>query len=316
MRDAEQLLLDLLNVEVNTIVKDDITAVKMPTLPFALLDIIERYAEVLQRAGSPLQRYFGPPREALLDAADAHYAKDPDTNYWRSAIGTYESISGGRFTGKPRELWAYLPNLWPLLVGYGNELGDYRQDPAYAFEMLEVGNGWDSFERLRIACLELRESGRAPANEADLARIISASNQIKYIVQGIEQRFAGGTSSPTSAVAAWAELIPRTRHELLSGGLHHKRPPSLLRTEDYRVLRKCWEIGTERVLVQTTVQLDGDVVTRMSSELLDGYDEDLRQLLLDTHRGAVDVGLSHWKSLVETTVELLSSWFQAPRRRR
>jgi hypothetical protein len=51
----------LLNIEVNTIVRDNMTAEPMPPLPHALLDIASDYARELCALGIDLQAYFAAP---------------------------------------------------------------------------------------------------------------------------------------------------------------------------------------------------------------------------------------------------------------
>jgi hypothetical protein len=50
----------LLNIEVNTIVRDNMTAEPMPPAPHALLDIAGQYAQELCALGVDLQAYFAP----------------------------------------------------------------------------------------------------------------------------------------------------------------------------------------------------------------------------------------------------------------
>ena len=49
----------LLNIEVNTIVRDNMTAEQMPTAPHALLDIAQGYADTLSGFGVDMPSYFG-----------------------------------------------------------------------------------------------------------------------------------------------------------------------------------------------------------------------------------------------------------------
>jgi hypothetical protein len=50
----------LLNIEVNTIIRDNMTAEPMPPAPHALLDIAGQYAQELCALGVDLQAYFAP----------------------------------------------------------------------------------------------------------------------------------------------------------------------------------------------------------------------------------------------------------------
>ena len=55
----------LLNIEVNTIVRDSMTAEQMPVLPHALLDIANEYARTLCNLGVDLVPFFAAPMEQV-----------------------------------------------------------------------------------------------------------------------------------------------------------------------------------------------------------------------------------------------------------
>lgn len=59
----------LLNIEVNTIVRDSMTAEQMPVLPHALLDIANDYARALCNLGVDLVPFFTAPMEQVQDLA-------------------------------------------------------------------------------------------------------------------------------------------------------------------------------------------------------------------------------------------------------
>jgi hypothetical protein len=61
------------------------------------------------------------------------------------------------------------------------------------------------------------------------------------------------------------------------------------------VVRKAWELGLEQVLMQTIVQLDGDVVTRMTPDVAQGLYPDLN----DLHLEGVTKGISVWTLLLD-----------------
>jgi hypothetical protein len=65
-------------------------------------------------------------------------------------------------------------------------------------------------------------------------------------------------------------------------------------------IRKAWDVGTETVLVQTMVQLDGDVLTRVAEPVL----REERQGLLAIHRDGVEYSLKYWQGLFAVLVGL------------
>lgn len=59
----------LLNIEVNTIIRDNMTAEQMPTLPHALLDIAGWYVGALCAQGMDIRPFFATPVERVPDLA-------------------------------------------------------------------------------------------------------------------------------------------------------------------------------------------------------------------------------------------------------
>ena len=62
------------------------------------------------------------------------------------------------------------------------------------------------------------------------------------------------------------------------------------------MIRKAWELGTDEVVIQTTVQIDGDVVTRIYS---DYTERDLVELM-KLHEMSVNTSIRSWKNLLDT----------------
>jgi hypothetical protein len=69
-----------------------------------------------------------------------------------------------------------------------------------------------------------------------------------------------------------------------------------LTTEQTILLRKIWEIGTEIVVMQTVIQIDGDVVTRIQP----GRQGSANAALHDAHRHSVEISFRYWQFLVDT----------------
>ena len=76
-------------------------------------------------------------------------------------------------------------------------------------------------------------------------------------------------------------------------------------TPDERVtLRKIWEVGTETVMLQTTIQLDGDVLTRLRP-FRDDTDAARYERLHTLHREGVETALATWQTLIDTAVRFV-----------
>lgn len=61
------------------------------------------------------------------------------------------------------------------------------------------------------------------------------------------------------------------------------------------LLRKIWEIGTEQVVMQTTVYLDGDVITHIRPD----HARPEASRIPEIHRQAVDASVAFWSKLVD-----------------
>lgn len=73
------------------------------------------------------------------------------------------------------------------------------------------------------------------------------------------------------------------------------QPEQLPLTDRQRmVLRKAWEIGTEEVVLQTSVTLDGDVISRIRPD----FATPERRGFLEAHQRGVDTSIAFWKALV------------------
>ena len=326
------ILYDLLNVEVNTILKDNMTARKMPSLPFALLDIVEVYAEKLDAVGVDVNGYFGRTRQELVAALNT-IPHDEATRLRSDADRTYRLVHGKPAAGDAWEIrFDYLPDLWPLfpVARRKSDGEDVRQSVAWR-TMDQATNGWDSFERLRIAALHVlddkdRLASLSATDRLVLQRIRRNCDQLKYIVQDLQQRptresrrtDVGGFGTiwsclnrPIGGLPSWECVIPKTRDDLLhDAGRGKSLPLETLALEQITTIRKIWEVGTENVVAQTSVQIDGDLVTRISDEFVRDHATSAEQAqmlerMLRVHRDAVGTGLAHWHSLVDVALQIV-----------
>ena len=83
-----------------------------------------------------------------------------------------------------------------------------------------------------------------------------------------------------------------TRDELVA---HY--PPYNLAPDELTTLRKIWEIGTEEIAMQTVIQLDGDVITRITPRHTTESHED--KVLQRIHSESVSLSMSYWGTLVQ-----------------
>jgi hypothetical protein len=227
---------DLLNLEVNTIIKPSITGSKMPRPRHALLDIGNEYVVRLQGMGVT--------------------EEDVKTVHDNQRYGSYQAFDKIRTVADKRI---------NILCGLGASL--------------------------------------TPEQEADLfmlLRIRDMSDQIKGVFNELRVRERDRQQHDNDFTHLQIEGL-----EPVNGRTF--RPPDLnLNQNQLILLRKIWEVGTEEIAMQTVIQLDGDVVTRLLPKYSLGKDELLHRI----HQEGVKASVGFWKDLIGIARDLLGSLFR------
>jgi hypothetical protein len=73
-----------------------------------------------------------------------------------------------------------------------------------------------------------------------------------------------------------------------------------LTIDQITLIRKAWELGTEQIMLQTVIQIDGDVTTRMSER----FAMDFNQTVFDIHNNSISTSTLFWANLVKTLSEM------------
>ncbi|MCW0484586.1 hypothetical protein [Gaoshiqia sediminis] len=74
---------------------------------------------------------------------------------------------------------------------------------------------------------------------------------------------------------------------------------------DKAKLRRYHDLGTEKVVLQTRIGLDGDVVARIE----EGFANSPKQMLLDIHEKHTKLSVDFWSNLVNTVVTFVGKLF-------
>ncbi len=198
---------DLLNLEVNTIIKPNMTGRKMPLPRHALMDIAQTYALKLADLDLPLEMEIGP--------------------------GSFEAFS--------------------IIRERANE---------------------------GMKAIKTRPSRRSlKKDEADMVilfRIKRMSDQIKGIFKSLENRKA----------ELWDNNVQRQEVD--------DSPPLPLLSKELVLIRKIWEMGVEEIAMQTLIQMDGDVLTRINERYMNEENAILHKL----HEQNVRTSLRFWGELI------------------
>lgn len=291
----ETIAANLLSLEVNTVVKNGMVAQKMPEVPIGLHVIAETYAGYLQDRRHPVTDYL------VRAAAGRLINLDGQADDFRRLMENWPFADA-----EPR---GWTPPNWPA---------DW---PARELPLGELSNGTEAFEALQWAAFGAARTAADVRERALFGRIRSNSRQLKEVATVLERQFSSGvqpglqasTESYDDRLRSIAlgqdreQQIQRSRLfgatlEQTARALFQYPRPLLSIDPDLTVLvRKVWDIGLEEVLFQTVIQLDGDVLVRVS----DIADQGERAFLAELHRRAVDDGTSQWRQLFRIAGQLI-----------
>jgi hypothetical protein len=278
--DGRRLGASLLNLEINTIVSEGITAERMPVLPHALLDIIKEYVETLLLLELPL---------AELDA-------------WMTAPDPVRFARPPAPLDAPRDGEA-------IIAASAPNLATFARLRCAALATQALLDGWERAQPA-AAMRDRAAADRREANRRLAARMVNNLETINEVLKRITDdelilhlQFTRAmlakkyhpppewlaTAGLPDRFRAW---VPRT---LLKLG-PYTMPPS-----DFLAIRKVWEIGTAEIVAQTVISLDGDVVTRLTPALLRAE----ARPLADLHQRGVETSVDYWNAMVNTLVTVV-----------
>jgi hypothetical protein len=245
---VRELARDLVTLEVNTIVKSNMTAERMPTIPNALLEIVRDYVKVFRMLRADVTRVF---------------EHDPNTQVaWRDV---------------PVELV-------PI------DAADVR-----FFELSDEISFGPLFERLRWAAKNTRYAfikGNVPISEENL-----------YLLERLEN------NADTLRTLLDNENYKGLRDGEFSSGLirtdqvKYLPPFEGMTARDHLIVRKIWEIGVDQVVAQTSIQLDGDVVTRVARQLT--TDRERAEQVLMVHQQGIHTSVGNWRAIIDAAVAVV-----------
>lgn len=333
---------DLTSLEINTIRRADLTGESMPDARHALFDIATHYNTALNDllAGDAREVAGAQIRDDGVERRSVVQVRFTKKAYrGGDAIVIAVSIrdpNGTPRAGAPlRAMIRSAPAVEPTgaAVGARVRMKAGSKDPATLVEARADNHG-SAFLLLSVpetaragACVEIEAAGITVAIEIPLTKVRGdvatfhylnrraneAPDRSHWLVRRIELntiRLASILQAiPAPDGGAGCDTNDHSRR-CLNGAVEDQPKPDALRlnaTELVRV-RKIWELGCEQIVMQTLVQLDGDVVTRISGDI-ESADHTLIHAL---HADGVRVATQSWQFLVETLVGFTKSlvgWF-------
>jgi hypothetical protein len=243
---VRELARDLVTLEVNTIIKSNMTAERMPSVPNALLEIVRDYVKVFRMLRVNVTRVF------------EHVPSEATS--WRDV---------------------------PV------ELVPVDTDGVRFFELPDLIAFGPLFEKLRWAAKNTRYAfieGNFPISEENLyllERLETNADTLRTLLDRYEglrdSEFASGLIR-----ADKAEYLP---------------PFDSMTARDNLIVRKIWEIGVDQVVAQTSIQLDGDVVTRIAKSLT--TDRERADQVLMVHQQGIQTSVGNWRAIIDAAVSVV-----------
>lgn len=263
MTQFAEIARDLVNLEINTILKDNMTAQKMPSVPHVLLDIAIEYLNEMITLGL-----------------------DPRP-YWQTAI---DSVGERKVElleiPKPDDPQGRKVSLWT------------GKRPTFDTDHLQ--NGERDFGHLRWLARGLAihpdftkrfSEEEQRIHEQVLERITRNCDEIRTIVKALTDK--------SRDKARWVHYLGKGRREVIQA-IQDNGPPPLLDITDAVTIRKIWEVGTERVVLQTVIQVDGDVISRVNRS----FATQQSQVVFDIHLHSIKTSVECWRYLLEVVGKL------------
>ncbi len=162
------------------------------------------------------------------------------------------------------------------------------------------------------------EGGAAPADRLTrmkfarriLERIVANSEHMISIFKELESKLSkkapvvegdrppdseAGSHGPAPAHTAsskWNNDIPLTSIQDMDD--------LPLQPDQILALRKAWNISTEAIVMQTTIDIDGDVTTR----ILRGFAQNPNETVLKIHNQSIEASVGMWETLVKTIANM------------
>jgi len=251
-------LYDLTHLEINTIIKDEMTATKAPNSPRLILNsLATAYYNKLIFLGKKYEEFLGPPPKA------------------------------------------------------GQNL--FRGEEVY------MGSGYESFHELshraESAGKMIKDNKtKILLNENDidadimmLKRIETISNDIRSLlkmkdtVKGIPIKIEAVNGEPAKYRDTYEfDLSDKANEFRTMTKKQADKNELILDLRQLMVIKKANDIGTEKVMLQTVIGMDGDVTTRISKS----FAEQPIPFINNLHNDGIKISVDFWKTLINVVVQL------------
>lgn len=285
MTDFTDLAKGLLTLEINTVQKDGMSGQKMPTIPNALIDLAQVYWDFLCRKAI----HFGPAGQPLEG--------------W--ALVLSHSFDWGREPFPQRDPQADRPVAHPEgeppPAGHRADFG--REAPSrvtldFLDDLREVAT-W-------LAEMQLRASAVASGQAGSLRRLKGKiSEEEMRGLRAAVREFRPEERAVLHRIKRNCDQFKVIAKRLPDQTITRDCPDDRFQPTEIIQIRKAWDIGVEIILMQTVIQLDGDVLNRFQA----GMDGPEKSQLHALHASAVDLSFRYWRGLIDAVVAVTGKAF-------
>ena len=298
MADLRQIALsvaqDLMTLEVNTVLKPGMTARKPPAYPLLLREIAEKYVATLVQLDAGPAPIPGNPTADTVHI-DAVHADD-------DSVAAVHIDAVLQDAGAPAEPPSPPPPAPEHDTVIGQQLAEIAKTfPAFPDLAASKEHLADAIDALHppADAAAFERPCQPEQSKADCANASVWKNLFKACAKAatilLERTPAESPArAPLRRIAReslWLVAFLDWQHPEKKLGRGFDLQP-----EDRMRLRKLWNLGGERVVMQTTIHLDGDVLNGIDPALLLHPQFEAVKAL---HADGVGTALTHWRALFE-----------------
>jgi len=208
--------------------------------------------------------------------------------------------------------------LYELARDYHKKLVELKvRDPIYweyggirSFEELwkRAQEGIQTYESRQEAFPEKREEIQQKIKT--LERIQFQSTRIVDMFKILEGKIKDRKGPGCSPAPKSEEVKSHEESEAWNNDIDRNRINIIddldLSPDQITLLQKAWDIGTEPILLQTIIQIDGDVTTRMS----ESFAKKPNDTILGIHNQSIVTATTFWSNLVKLITEVVGKTFE------
>lgn len=261
---------DLLNLDVSTIIRENTANSKMPSVRrMAIMQIADSYREKMIELGVCLR--------ANDEGTNVPDADDPNAPF----------LLQWRYAGE----WSFIEI--NMAAKYGMTLLKRKKQAAE-----------DQKERIKLE----QDINLLNRFQAQSFNIIGMYKTRRRLYEA--EIKAGQTDFSQSKPEPLTENGPYPSHTDSKGWNNDISIRDINHTEDMELspdnltlVRKTWEIGSQRVVLQTVVQIDGDVTSYITRDFIK-LPENVKSLVLNIHNDSVASSTKMWTMLFDTVAKI------------